>query len=287
MEIIFDRSPSWTPVKTIVVLHLALCTSVVLAFSSAFIYPIRGTRSYPALPKRAALYDTDNKPYYANFSTENVHGKRHLNDNDDIPTENSKARGVGVGKTAIVAGGTGYIGRACVRECVSRGYNTIALVRDDSRARVDEALSGAVLVECDVTNESDVRALFLDVATGKIGASKKVNGDAANERIPPPVDIVISCLAAPSGKESDVYAIDYKATLNILNAGRDPSVGARHFILLSAFCCKNPILKVSRYAFITLAPLVALSLPMNLRYCVSCVLATRYPHIASTSEVEI
>ncbi|KAL7533961.1 hypothetical protein ACHAWF_004675 [Thalassiosira exigua] len=61
-----------------------------------------------------------------------------------------------------------------------------------------------------------------------------------------PIDVVISCLASPSGIESEVYAIDYGATLNLLNAGRDPSVAARHFVLLSAFCCRNPVLKLQQ-----------------------------------------
>ncbi|KAL3816806.1 hypothetical protein ACHAXA_000909 [Cyclostephanos tholiformis] len=219
---------------------------LVLAFNPAYIYPIRGTRVRHALVNRATLHDIDNKPYYANFSTEKVTKTRQRNNANAIPTVNSKVREVGVGKTAIVAGGTGYIGRACVRECVSRGYNTIALVRNYSRACVDEALDGAFLVECDVTNERDVHGLFLDVANGKIGASKGVNGVAASEGVPSPVDIVISCLAAPSGIESDVNAIDYQATLNVLNAGRDSAVGARHFVLLSAFCCRNPILKLQQ-----------------------------------------
>jgi hypothetical protein len=229
-------------------LHRALCSSVLFAFSPAHFSPKR--RSNHALATRATLSNIDNKPYYANLSTKNVNDNRRLKNTN---AKNSNKHEIGLGKTAIVAGSTGYIGRACVRECVSRGYNTFALVRDASRARVDEALDGAFLLECDVTNEGEVENLFLDIALGKIGANKRVNGDAANEGSPPPVDIVISCLASPSGKESEVYAIDYQATLNLLNAGRGPSVGARHFALLSAFCCRNPILKVSRHTFITLA----------------------------------
>ncbi len=251
--------------KTIVVLHLAICSSGLFAFSPAYIiYPIR--RSNHALAIRATLSDIDNKPYYANFSTDNVNNNQHLKYANAEPTYNSINHEIGVGKTAIVAGSTGYIGRACVRECVSRGYSTIALVRDATRARVDEALDGAFLLECDVTNEREVQSLFLDIAIGKIGANKQVKGDAANEGSPSPVDIVISCLASPSGKESEVYAIDYQATLNLLNAGRAPSVRARHFVLLSAFCCRNPILKVSRHTFITLASLDGLAVLTHLRF---------------------
>lgn len=154
---------------------------------------------------------------------------------------------VGVGKTAVVAGSTGYIGRACVRECVARGYNTIALVRDSSRASTDEALNGASLVECDVTNVNQVQNILQEIASGShASATAGVPNGRKGIQMPPPVDMVISCLASPSGIESEVYSIDYQASLNLLNAGRKPSVAARHFVLLSAFCCRNPILKLQQ-----------------------------------------
>lgn len=55
------------------------------------------------------------------------------------------------------------------------------------------------------------------------------------------IDAVISCLASRSGIKKDAYLIDYQATLNCLEAGR--KTGAKHFVLLSAFCCKNPWLQ--------------------------------------------
>jgi divinyl chlorophyllide a 8-vinyl-reductase len=55
---------------------------------------------------------------------------------------------------------------------------------------------------------------------------------------------IISCLAAPSGYKQDVYAIDYQATLNCLEAGQ--TVGAKHFILLSAFCVNKPLLHLQK-----------------------------------------
>ena len=55
------------------------------------------------------------------------------------------------------------------------------------------------------------------------------------------VDSVISCLASRSGIKKDAYKIDYQATLNCLEAGQ--SIDARHFVLLSAFCVKNPWLQ--------------------------------------------
>ena len=190
------------------------------------------------------------KPYYTEFATESVDSSIRKSAANFIPSINVNNQQSGVGKTAIVAGSTGYIGRACVRECVARGYNTIALVRDVSRASLDAALNRASLVECDVTNEIEVRNLFMDIANGKYVETIQWRGErGAKFGVPPPIDIVISCLASPSGIESEVYAIDYLATLNVLNAGRNPSVKARHFILLSAFCCRNPILKVSHVCY--------------------------------------
>lgn len=57
------------------------------------------------------------------------------------------------------------------------------------------------------------------------------------------VEAIISCLASRSGVKKDAYAIDYQATLNCLESGKDASVNARHFVLLSAFCVKNPWLQ--------------------------------------------
>jgi divinyl chlorophyllide a 8-vinyl-reductase len=51
-------------------------------------------------------------------------------------------------------------------------------------------------------------------------------------------------LAAPSGTRKDTNAIDYQATMNCYYAGKDVMV--KHFILLSAFCCRNPLLQLQQ-----------------------------------------
>lgn len=63
----------------------------------------------------------------------------------------------GQGKTTVIAGATGYIGKSVVRESVRQGYNTIALVRDASKVSSAEGkmmyggfFEGAKIVECDV-----------------------------------------------------------------------------------------------------------------------------------------
>jgi divinyl chlorophyllide a 8-vinyl-reductase len=134
-------------------------------------------------------------------------------------------------KTVVVAGATGYIGNAVVQELVKRGYHTVALVRDsknlespENTAKYGKAFAGATVMECDVSNAQEV---------ANIVASQSI-----------PVDTIISCLASPTGTKSDAYKIDYQATKHCLDAGR--SNGARHFVLLSAFCVRNPLLQLQQ-----------------------------------------
>jgi len=135
-------------------------------------------------------------------------------------------------KTVVVAGATGYIGRAVVKESVNRGYNTIALVRDtgkvfseEGKRLYGESFDGASVVEIDVSNASALSDCLSGMGN---------------------VDTIISCLASPVGTKKEAYAIDYQATLNFLNAGRDARVNARHFILLSAFCVQKPLLQLQQ-----------------------------------------
>jgi divinyl chlorophyllide a 8-vinyl-reductase len=134
-------------------------------------------------------------------------------------------------KTAVVAGASGYIGKSVVREAVRQGYQTIALVRDASKVTTEQGkasfggfFDGAQVVECDVTDADDLTRVMKDItaSSGK-------------------VDAIVSCLASRSGVKKDAYLIDYQATLNCLEAGRAAKAG--HFVLLSAFCVKNPWLQ--------------------------------------------
>jgi divinyl chlorophyllide a 8-vinyl-reductase len=140
----------------------------------------------------------------------------------------------GTGKTTVVAGATGYIGKSVVRESVRQGYKTIALVRDKSKVESKEGnmlygqfFDGADVVECDVTDPKQLTKVMEQI---KAGSGK--------------IEAVVSCLASRSGIKKDAYAIDYQATKNCLDAGID--VGARHFVLLSAFCVKNPWLQFQK-----------------------------------------
>ena len=134
-------------------------------------------------------------------------------------------------RTVVIAGASGYIGRAVVRESLKRGYNTVALVRDSNRYFEQQchggygySMDGATVVECDVQDLGQLKSVISSIDI--------------------PVDTVISCLASPSGTKKDVYAIDFEATRNCLEAGQ--SVQARHFVLLSAFCCRKPLLQLQQ-----------------------------------------
>jgi NADP-dependent 3-hydroxy acid dehydrogenase YdfG len=67
------------------------------------------------------------------------------------------------GKTIVIAGATGYIGKSVVRESLRQGYKTIALVRDKKKIESPEGkaacgpfFEGAEVVECDVTNPTEL-----------------------------------------------------------------------------------------------------------------------------------
>ena len=127
----------------------------------------------------------------------------------------------GANKRVVVVGATGYIGKYVVKESVRRGWETVAFVRPGSTPREDY-FAGAEVIEGDVCDEKSVRDLAFEKKT----------------------DVVVSCLASRSGIKSDSFKIDYQATLNCLNAARDAKVD--HFVLLSAFCVRNPILQFQK-----------------------------------------
>lgn len=116
----------------------------------------------------------------------------------------------------VVVGASGYIGKAVVREAVRRGYDTTAVVRDSSKP--EPKFQGARVVRADVCNPATLNGDGAPLGKGS-------------------VDVVISCLASRSGSKKDSFAIDYQATLNCFEAARQ--AGARHFVMLSAFCVKS------------------------------------------------
>lgn len=122
------------------------------------------------------------------------------------------------GERVVVVGATGYIGKAVVQESVRRGYPTTAVVRDVARASGEPKFEGASVVGADVCDRPSLTREGAPFGPGT-------------------VDVVVSCLASRSGTKKDSYAIDYQATLNCLEAARE--AGARHFVLLSAYCVRS------------------------------------------------
>lgn len=129
----------------------------------------------------------------------------------------------------LVVGATGYIGKFVVRELVKRGYDVVAMAREKSgiggKAGKEDTMKefpGAEVVFGDVTDMESLK---------KAGFAK-------------PVDVVVSCLASRTGGIKDSNLIDYQATANAMNAGRQS--GAQHFVLLSAICVQKPLLEFQK-----------------------------------------
>ncbi len=115
-------------------------------------------------------------------------------------------------KRVLIVGATGYIGSAVVAEAVQQGHEVIAVSRSPRGA---DRFAGATVVQADVTDPASIATAF----SGKI-------------------DAVISCLGCHAGLAKDFDAIDYQATLNVLNAALKN--GTKEFILLSAICVRVP-----------------------------------------------
>jgi len=125
-------------------------------------------------------------------------------------------------RTAIVvAGASGTIGRAVVRECLAREFEVTALVRDETAGDLDE-LAGAHIKTVDLSDPFNVVLA--------LGEAKP--------------DTVISCIASRSGSPKDAKAVDHEANLHLLLAAG--GAGAQHFILLSAICVQKPKLAFQR-----------------------------------------
>lgn len=202
---------SSTSVLSILIASL-ICheASAFQSFASKQVLPVSRLRSTSTL-------NADDSPFFAEF----VH--------DEKVIASSGKRG----PTVVVAGATGYIGRAVVEESVKNGYNTIALVRSMDRILSEEGQSlyadsfnGAEIIEVDVSDADALTDCFASL-----------NGN---------IDTIVSCLASPVGTKKEAFAIDYQASLNCLNAGRDDKVDARHYILLSAYCCQKPLLQLQK-----------------------------------------
>ena len=132
----------------------------------------------------------------------------------------------------LVVGATGYIGKFVVRELVTRGYDVVAMAREKS------GIGGKASKEDTMKEFAGAEVVFGDVTS--IESLKKAGFSMEKK----PVDVVVSCLASRTGGIKDSNLIDYQATANAMNAGRQS--GAQHFVLLSAICVQKPLLEFQR-----------------------------------------
>jgi divinyl chlorophyllide a 8-vinyl-reductase len=122
-------------------------------------------------------------------------------------------------RRVLLAGATGYIGRAVAGELCARGHDVIAVVRDLAQARLPPACTPRV---AELTEPEPAAAVLADSG----------------------VDAIVSCLASRTGVADDAWRVDYGANANLLSAAK--AAGVERFVLLSAICVQKPRLEFQR-----------------------------------------
>ena len=135
---------------------------------------------------------------------------RARNSSEDAPMASARI---------LVLGGTGTIGRATVRELVSRGHEVVCFVRQRGGDSDAEQLSGATIRVGDVTDPSSL-------------SNDGIRGEH--------FDALVSCLASRTGSPEEAWLIDYRAHVGALQVAR--AAGVRQMVLLSAICVQKPVL---------------------------------------------
>ena len=131
----------------------------------------------------------------------------------------------------LLAGATGYIGQAVLRELVAQGHEVVALVRPGRRLSFafsdqkpndapDELFDAVTVVEAEITSDEDWTLPL------------------------PNADVVVSCLASRSGAPADARLVEYEANRQLLAYAERAAV--QHFLLLSAICVQIPRLAFQR-----------------------------------------
>ena len=119
----------------------------------------------------------------------------------------------------LLAGATGYIGRAVLNELLAQDYEVLALVRPGSGGNVASSPALTVI-------EADVLA------------------DPTWQRSLGQVDAVISCVASRSGAPADAERVEFGFNRALLEYAEQ--IGVSRFILLSAICVQKPRLAFQR-----------------------------------------
>ena len=122
-------------------------------------------------------------------------------------------------KRVLVAGATGFIGKAVVAELLDKDYFVYAIVRKEKRL--------------EYSDQSNLKVLSLEAGE---------NSDWTKQL--PRIDIIISCLASRSGCERDANFVDYSLNSDLLYFAL--KIKLQHFILLSAICIQKPKLAFQR-----------------------------------------
>ena len=91
----------------------------------------------------------------------------------------------------LLAGATGYIGAAVLRELLSQHHEVLALVRP-GRALTPGLEPAITRIEADITHDAEWDSRL------------------------PPVEAVISCLASRSGAPRDAREVEYEANCQLL-----------------------------------------------------------------------
>ncbi len=115
-------------------------------------------------------------------------------------------------------GATGTIGRATVAALLARGLEVVCFLRPRPRERTP-SFPGATVRFGDVT---DQESLSRDGFCGEH------------------FDVLVSCMSTRTGAPRDAWAIDHRAHVLALEAGR--AAGISQVILLSAICVQKPTL---------------------------------------------
>jgi divinyl chlorophyllide a 8-vinyl-reductase len=119
----------------------------------------------------------------------------------------------------LLAGATGYIGRAVAGELCARGHEVVAVVRNSANTHLPPACTVRV---AELTEQEETAAVLADSG----------------------IDAVVSCLASRTGVAQDAWKVDYGANANLLAAAT--RTGVEHFVLLSAICVQKPRLAFQR-----------------------------------------
>ena len=111
--------------------------------------------------------------------------------------------------TILLAGATGTIGQAVLRELLAQGHNVLCLIRGNSLM----VSRGVIPLRCDLS------------VAGSLRTAVKQHS----------VSAVISCMASRTGAPRNAWAVDHDAQLALLRETDAPL-----FVFLSAICVQKP-----------------------------------------------